>query len=65
MTWNNIRVLFQARVVHSGSNEWTAIIFAVEKAKEKAKVDENEVGENTCGELLEALNLSRSLLLMG
>ncbi|KAG6549053.1 hypothetical protein Mapa_009496 [Marchantia paleacea] len=55
----------QARVVHSGSNEWTAIIFAVEKAKEKAKVEENEVGENTCGELLEALNLSRSLLLMG
>lgn len=55
----------QARVIHSGSSEWSEIIFSVEKAKERMKAEENEIGENTCEELLEALNINRSLLVMG
>ncbi|KAL3694287.1 hypothetical protein R1sor_007938 [Riccia sorocarpa] len=55
----------QARVIHCGTNEWSAISFAVEEVKKKAKEEENEIIEATCGDLLEALSLSRCLLLMG
>ncbi|KAL2633412.1 hypothetical protein R1flu_004891 [Riccia fluitans] len=55
----------QVRVIHCGTNEWSAINFAVEEVKKKAKEEENEIVEATCGDLLEALSISRCLLLMG
>lgn len=56
--------LFQARVIHNCSTEWLKIKEAAEKAKEAAVSDGDEVGEVTCSELLEALELSRCLYLM-
>ncbi|CAM6111928.1 unnamed protein product [Calypogeia fissa] len=55
----------QARVIHNGSSEWSEIIFSVEGTKERMKAEDNKIGENTCEELLEALSINRSLLLMG
>ncbi|KFK27653.1 hypothetical protein AALP_AA8G411100 [Arabis alpina] len=54
----------QARVIHSCNPEWTLIKEATEKAQAKATLEGDEVGEVTCSELLEALELSRCLLLM-
>ncbi|EOA19911.1 hypothetical protein CARUB_v10000161mg [Capsella rubella] len=54
----------QARVIHSCNPEWTLIKEATEKAQAKATSEGDEVGEMTCSELLEALELSRCLLLM-
>ncbi|RID59371.1 hypothetical protein BRARA_F02606 [Brassica rapa] len=54
----------QARVIHSCNPEWTLIREATEKAQAKANSEGDEVGEVTCSELLEALELSRCLLLM-
>lgn len=54
----------QARVIHSCNPEWTLIKEATEKAQAKATSEGDEVGEVTCSELLEALELSRCLLLM-
>ncbi|CAA7023411.1 unnamed protein product [Microthlaspi erraticum] len=54
----------QARVIHSCNPEWTLIKEATEKAQAKAASEGDEVGEVTCSELLEALELSRCLLLM-
>ncbi|CAF2016683.1 unnamed protein product [Brassica napus] len=54
----------QARVIHSCNPEWTLIKEATEKAQAKANSEGDEVGEVTCSELLEALELSRCLLLM-
>ncbi|KAL0738502.1 hypothetical protein Bca4012_014712 [Brassica carinata] len=54
----------QARVIHSCNPEWTLIKEATEKAQAKANSEGDEVGEMTCSELLEALELSRCLLLM-
>ncbi|KAI4379833.1 hypothetical protein MLD38_006078 [Melastoma candidum] len=55
----------QARVIHNSSPEWFQIKEAAEKAREAAVRDADEIGETTCTELLEALELSRCLFLMG
>ncbi|CAI8619313.1 unnamed protein product [Vicia faba] len=55
----------QARVIHNTSSEWQQIKEATEKAREAASNSQSdEVGEVTCFELLEALELSRCLFLM-
>ncbi|XP_061957498.1 dual specificity protein phosphatase PHS1-like isoform X2 [Populus nigra] len=54
----------QARVVQNSSPEWLQIKEAAEKARVTAASEGDEVGEVTCSELLEALELSRCLLLM-
>ncbi|KAM7480203.1 hypothetical protein LguiA_028416 [Lonicera macranthoides] len=54
----------QARVIHHSSQEWLQIKEAAERAKDAAISEGDEVGELTCSELLEALELSRCLLLM-
>ncbi|XP_021673387.2 dual specificity protein phosphatase PHS1 isoform X2 [Hevea brasiliensis] len=54
----------QARVIHNCSTEWLQIKEAAEKARVTANSEGDEVGEVTCSELLEALDLSRCLLLM-
>ncbi|MCD7454310.1 Very-long-chain (3R)-3-hydroxyacyl-CoA dehydratase [Datura stramonium] len=54
----------QARVIHNCSPEWLQIKEAAEKAKEAAISEGDEIMEMTCSELLEALELSRCLLLM-
>lgn len=54
----------QARVIHNSSPEWLQIKVAAEKAKDAATSDGDEVGEMTCSELLEALELSRCLFFM-
>lgn len=62
--YNTKRCLMQARVIHNSSFEWQQIKDGAEKAKTKATTDGDEIGEMTCSELLEALELSRCLLLM-
>ncbi|XXG79197.1 hypothetical protein AAC387_Pa09g0319 [Persea americana] len=54
----------QARVVHNSSPEWQQIKDAAEKAREVAVSEGDDGGEMTCLELLEALEMSRCLLLM-
>ncbi|KAJ6672172.1 DUAL SPECIFICITY PROTEIN PHOSPHATASE PHS1 [Salix viminalis] len=54
----------QARVIQNCSPEWLQIKEAAEKARVTAASEGDEVGEVTCSELLEALELSRCLLLM-
>ncbi|RLN21995.1 dual specificity protein phosphatase PHS1-like [Panicum miliaceum] len=54
----------QARVVYNSSPEWQGIKHAAENARAVAVSNNDEVGEMTCSELLEALELSRCLLLM-
>ncbi|XP_022158997.1 dual specificity protein phosphatase PHS1 [Momordica charantia] len=54
----------QARVIHNSSMEWLQIKEAAEKARDVACLEGDEVGEMTCSELLEALELSRCLFLM-
>ncbi|KAA3454360.1 dual specificity protein phosphatase PHS1 isoform X3 [Gossypium australe] len=54
----------QARVVHNCSPEWLQIKEAAQKARVTATQEGDEVGEVTCSELLEALELSQCLLLM-
>ncbi|KAJ0680013.1 putative phosphoric monoester hydrolase [Helianthus annuus] len=61
--WLGVRTP-QARVIHNCSPEWLQIKEAAEKAREAAVSDGDEVGEVTCSELLEALELSRCLYLM-
>ncbi|XP_047340765.1 dual specificity protein phosphatase PHS1-like [Impatiens glandulifera] len=61
--WLGIRTP-QARVIHNSSSEWQHIKEAAEKTKSQALLEGDEVGELTCSELLEALELSRCLLLM-
>ncbi|KAM0004525.1 putative phosphoric monoester hydrolase [Helianthus debilis subsp. tardiflorus] len=61
--WLGVRTP-QARVIHNCSPEWLKIKEAAEKAKEAAVSDGDEIGEVTCSELLEALELSRCLYLM-
>jgi hypothetical protein len=55
----------QARVIHSSSSEWVQIQAAVQAIKATAEADDNEIGLQTCEELLEALHLSRCMLIMG
>ncbi|XP_072980673.1 dual specificity protein phosphatase PHS1-like [Typha angustifolia] len=61
--WLGVRTP-QARVIHSSSSEWQWIKDAAEKARDTAVSSGDEVGEMTCAELLEALDLSRCLFLM-
>ena len=56
--------MVQARAVHNTSHEWKTIKDAAEKAREAAASLGDEFGEITCSELLEALEMSRCLLLM-
>lgn len=60
-----MRLLVQARVIHSNSQEWTHIQNAVRAIQESAEADENETAMQTSEELLEALQLSRCMLIMG
>ncbi|MCI08770.1 dual specificity protein phosphatase PHS1-like, partial [Trifolium medium] len=52
----------QARVIHNTSLEWLQIKEAAEKARDAASCESDAIGETTCSELLEALELSRCLL---
>ncbi|KAL6175109.1 hypothetical protein ACLB2K_051752 [Fragaria x ananassa] len=61
--WLGVRTP-QARVIHNCSMEWFQMKEASEKAREAAVSEGDECGEMTCSELLEALELSRCLLLM-
>lgn len=62
---DEINKALEARVIHNTSSEWQQIREATEKAREAAANSQNdEVGEVTCFELLEALELSRRLFLM-
>ncbi|XP_044493243.1 dual specificity protein phosphatase PHS1-like isoform X2 [Mangifera indica] len=61
--WLGVRTP-QARVIHNGNPEWLKIKEAAEKARATATSEGDEIGEMTCTELLEALELSRCLLLM-
>ncbi|KAL9265402.1 Dual specificity protein phosphatase PHS1-like protein [Drosera capensis] len=61
--WLEVRIP-QARVAHNSSSEWLQIKEAAEKARYAATLAGDEVGEMTCSELLEALELSRCLFLM-
>ncbi|XP_039163580.1 dual specificity protein phosphatase PHS1 isoform X3 [Eucalyptus grandis] len=54
----------QARVIHNSSPEWLQIKEAAEQAKMTAISEGDDIGEVTCAELLEALELGRCLLLM-
>ncbi|XP_020204306.1 dual specificity protein phosphatase PHS1 isoform X2 [Cajanus cajan] len=54
----------QARVIHNTSIEWIQIKEATEKARDAAICAGDEIGEMTCTELLEALELSRCLMFM-
>ncbi|KAL2347096.1 hypothetical protein Fmac_001096 [Flemingia macrophylla] len=54
----------QARVIHNTSLEWIHIKEATEKARDAAVTAGDEIGEMTCTELLEALELSRCLMFM-
>ncbi|KAK7304936.1 hypothetical protein VNO77_42830 [Canavalia gladiata] len=54
----------QARVIHNTNLEWLQIKEATEKARDAANAVGDEIGEMTCSELLEALELSRCLLFM-
>ncbi|GKB50536.1 hypothetical protein Tco_0901289 [Tanacetum coccineum] len=47
-----------ARVIHNRSPEWLKIKEVVEKARDVAVLEADEVGEVTCLELLKALELS-------
>lgn len=54
----------QARVIHNSNAEWQRITEAAEMARESAASNGDELGEITCLDLLEALQLSRCLFLM-
>lgn len=54
----------QGRVIHNSCLEWLQIKEAAEKARDVASSVGDEVGEMTCSELLEALELSRCLFFM-
>ncbi|XP_075662731.1 dual specificity protein phosphatase PHS1 isoform X1 [Castanea sativa] len=61
--WLGVRTP-QARVIHNSSPEWLQIKEAAEKARNAASSERDEVGEMTCSELLEALELSRCLFFL-
>ncbi|GAV60178.1 DSPc domain-containing protein/Act-Frag_cataly domain-containing protein [Cephalotus follicularis] len=54
----------QARIIHNNSQEWLQIKEAAEKARVMATAEGDEVGQMTCTDLLEALELSRCLFFM-
>lgn len=52
-------------MIHNNSSEWMQIQDAVVAVRETDKANENVIGLQTCEELLEALHLSRCMLIMG
>ena len=63
-SFSSINWKVQARVIHNTCLEWQQIKEASEKAREAANSEGDEIGEVTCFELLEALELSRCLFFM-
>nr|GMC90849.1 dual specificity protein phosphatase PHS1-like isoform X2 [Ipomoea batatas] len=61
--WLGVRTP-QGRVIHNSSPEWLQIKEAADKVKDAAILEGDEISEMTCSELLEALDLSRCVLLM-
>ncbi|KAG0488100.1 hypothetical protein HPP92_006911 [Vanilla planifolia] len=61
--WLGVRTP-QSRVVHSSSPEWQMIKDAAENARCASVSAGDKAGEITCSELLEALEMSRCILLM-
>lgn len=57
--------ILQARAIHSNSSEWIQIRDSVQSIQETAEAEDNEIGQQTCEELLEALRLSRCMIIMG
>ena len=55
----------QARVIHSNSPEWVHMQQSVQAIKEAAETEDNDIGVQTCEDLIEALRLSRCMLIMG
>eukprot|EP01018_Ginkgo_biloba_P037190 Gb_03644 [translate_table: standard] len=65
-TWQKcICIPTSARVIHNSSSEWQSIKDATEKARSMPRAGGDDVSRTTCTELLEALELSRCLLLIG
>jgi len=70
-SWSMLRphimtaLILQARVIHSNSSEWIQIRDSVQAIKETAEAEDNEIGLQTSEELLEALRLSRCMIIMG
>ncbi|KAL6576411.1 Very-long-chain (3R)-3-hydroxyacyl-CoA dehydratase [Orobanche hederae] len=62
--WLGVQTPQVARVIHNASPEWLQIKEAAEKTKDAASAEGDEIVEMTCSELLEALELSRCLLMM-
>nr|GMD10636.1 dual specificity protein phosphatase PHS1 isoform X1 [Ipomoea batatas] len=62
--WLGVRTPQQGRVIHNSSPEWLQIKEAADKVKDAAILEGDEISEMTCSELLEALDLSRCVLLM-
>lgn len=56
--------MLQARVIHTSCSEWQQIKDAVDRARDTAASNGDEVGEWSCSELLEALELRKCLSLM-
>lgn len=56
--------MLQARVIHNSCSEWQQIKDAVDRARDTAASNGDEVGEWSCSELLEALELRKCLSLM-
>ncbi|CAA6654343.1 unnamed protein product [Spirodela intermedia] len=54
----------QTRIIHNSSSEWQRIKDAADKARGMTTSVSDDAGEITCSELVEALELSRCLLLM-
>ncbi|CAK9238096.1 unnamed protein product [Sphagnum jensenii] len=55
----------QARVIHRNMEEWKQMREAIERIKAVAVAEENEMGMQTCEELLETFRLSHCMLIMG
>ena len=51
-------------MIHNSSSEWQQIKDAANKARDVAISNGDELGEFSCSELLEALELCRCLFLM-
>ncbi|CAM6036687.1 unnamed protein product [Sphagnum compactum] len=55
----------QARVIHRNMEDWKQMREAIERVKAVAAAEENEMGMQTCEELLETFRLSHCMLIMG
>jgi hypothetical protein len=57
--------LMQARVIHRNMEDWKQMREAIERVKAVAVAEKNEMGMQTCEELLETFRLSHCMLIMG